>query len=85
MEVAFRPVQRATMRAVAAAGHLAVRTAPGACCGALAMHHGQPEAAREMARARILELEAGEIVVVNACAAPTCAPTGAAGRRSRLG
>jgi glycolate oxidase iron-sulfur subunit len=66
MEVAFRPVQRATMRAVAAAGHLAVRTAPGACCGALAMHHGQPEAAREMARARIPELEAGEIVVVNA-------------------
>jgi glycolate dehydrogenase iron-sulfur subunit len=66
MDVAFRPVQRATMRAVAAAGHRAVRSAPGGCCGALAMHHGQPEAARRMARERIPELEAGEIVVVNA-------------------
>jgi glycolate oxidase iron-sulfur subunit len=30
------------------------------------MHYGQPEAARAMARERIPELEAGEIVVVNA-------------------
>jgi glycolate oxidase iron-sulfur subunit len=66
MDVAFRPVQRATMRAVAAAGYRALRTPPGACCGALAMHHGRPEAAEEMARARIPELERGEIVVVNA-------------------
>ncbi|HEX2508022.1 MAG TPA: heterodisulfide reductase-related iron-sulfur binding cluster [Miltoncostaeaceae bacterium] len=66
MDVAFRPVQRATMRAVAAAGYRALRTAPGGCCGALAMHHGQPEAARRMARDRIPELEAGEIAVVNA-------------------
>jgi glycolate oxidase iron-sulfur subunit len=66
MDVAFRPAQRATMRAVAAAGHRAVRTAPGGCCGALAMHHGRPEAARAMARDRIPELEAGEIAVVNA-------------------
>ncbi len=66
MDVAFRPVQRATMRAVAAAGYRAVRSAPGGCCGALAMHYGQPEAARRMARERIPELEAGEIVVVNA-------------------
>lgn len=66
MDVAFRPVQRATMRAVAAAGHRAVRTPAGACCGALAMHYGQPEAARAMARARIPGLEAGERVVVNA-------------------
>jgi glycolate oxidase iron-sulfur subunit len=66
MDVAFRPTQRATMRAVAVAGHRAVRTAPGGCCGALAMHHGRPEAARRMARERIPELEAGEIAVVNA-------------------
>ena len=66
MDIAFRPVQRATMRAVAAAGYRALRSAPGGCCGALAMHYGQPEAARRMARARIPELEAGEIVVVNA-------------------
>ena len=66
MDVAYRPAQRATMRAVAASGHRAVRSAPGGCCGALAMHHGQPEAARRMARERIPELEGGEIVVVNA-------------------
>ena len=66
MDVAFRPAQRATMRAVAAAGYRAVRTAPGGCCGALAMHYGRPDAARAMARDRIPELEAGEVVVVNA-------------------
>jgi glycolate oxidase iron-sulfur subunit len=66
MDVAFRPVQRATMRAVAAAGHRAVRLPAGACCGALAMHHGQPEAARAMARARVAEMEGADLVVVNA-------------------
>ena len=66
MDVAYRPTQRATMRAVAASGRRALRSAPGGCCGALAMHYGQPEAARAMARERIPELEAGEIVVVNA-------------------
>lgn len=66
MDVAFRPTQRATMRVVAEAGYQAVRTAPAGCCGALAMHYGQPEAARAMARARIAELEDAEVVVVNA-------------------
>ena len=65
MDVAFRPVQRATMQVVAETGHRAVRTRAGGCCGALAMHYGHPEAARAMARARIPEMEAGEIVVVN--------------------
>ncbi len=65
MDVAFRPVQRATMRVVADAGYTALRTRAGGCCGALAMHYGHPEAARAMARARIPEMEAGEIVVVN--------------------
>ena len=66
MDVAFRPTQRATMRIVAEAGFRAVRTAPAGCCGALAMHYGQPEAARAMARARIAEMDGAELVVVNA-------------------
>ena len=66
MDVAFRPTQRATMRAVAAAGFRAERTPSGACCGALAMHYGQPEAAKRMARERVAELEGAEMIVVNA-------------------
>ena len=66
MDVAFRPVQRATMRAVAATGHRAVRTAAGGCCGALAMHHGRPDTARRLARERIAEMEGADLVVVNA-------------------
>jgi glycolate oxidase iron-sulfur subunit len=66
MDVAFRPVQRATMRAVAAAGYRAVRTAQGGCCGALAMHHGRPETARRLARERVAEMDGADVVVVNA-------------------
>jgi glycolate oxidase iron-sulfur subunit len=66
MDAAYRPVQRATMDLIAAAGMRAVRPRPGGCCGALAMHYGQPEAARAMARARIAEWEGAEAVVVNA-------------------
>jgi glycolate oxidase iron-sulfur subunit len=66
MDVAFRPTQRATMRVVAQAGFRAVRTRPAGCCGALAMHYGQPEAAKAMARERIAEMEGAELVVVNA-------------------
>lgn len=66
MDVAFRPVQRATMRVVADAGFRAVRTTPAGCCGALAMHYGQPRAARAMARARIAEMEDADLIVVNA-------------------
>jgi len=66
MDVAFRPVQAATMRAVAACGHTAVMP-EGGCCGALAMHYGQPEAAKRMARQRIAEFEeaGADVVVVN--------------------
>lgn len=66
MDVAFRPVQAATMRAVAACGHTAVMPG-GGCCGALAMHYGQPEAAKRMARERIAEFEetGADVVVVN--------------------
>jgi glycolate oxidase iron-sulfur subunit len=66
MDVAFRPVQRATMRVVADAGYRAVRTRPAGCCGALAMHYGQPEAAKAMARERIAEMDDADLVVVNA-------------------
>jgi glycolate oxidase iron-sulfur subunit len=66
MDVAFRPVQRATMRLVAEAGYRAERTTPAGCCGALAMHYGNPAAARRMARARIAEMEGAELVVANA-------------------
>ncbi|HWH13131.1 MAG TPA: (Fe-S)-binding protein [Miltoncostaeaceae bacterium] len=67
MDVAYRRVQAATMRAVAAAGFRAVMP-PGGCCGALAMHYGHPDAARRMARARIAEFEAmgAEVVIANA-------------------
>jgi len=66
VSVAYRPLLRATMRVVAAGGHRASLTAPGGCCGALAMHHGHPEAARAMARQRIAEVDGAALVVVNA-------------------
>jgi glycolate oxidase iron-sulfur subunit len=65
MNVAFRPVHRATMRLVADAGYRVTAPAPGGCCGALAAHYGRPEAARRMARARIAEFEDAAVVVVN--------------------
>jgi glycolate oxidase iron-sulfur subunit len=65
MDAAFRPTHRATLRALAAAGHRAVGV-PNGCCGALAMHYGRPDAARAMARARIDQLEGADLVVVNA-------------------
>jgi glycolate oxidase iron-sulfur subunit len=65
MDAAFRPVHRATMRLLARSGYRATRSRGGACCGALSMHYGQPEAAREMARARIAEMESADLIVVN--------------------
>jgi glycolate oxidase iron-sulfur subunit len=65
MDVAFRDVQRDTMRAVARSGYRAVRPRPGGCCGALAIHYGYPDAARRMARERIAEFEDAEVIVVN--------------------
>lgn len=66
MDGAFRPVQRATMELVAQSGMRAVRPRPGGCCGALAMHYGQPDTARRLAKERIAEWEGAERVVVNA-------------------
>ncbi len=65
MDVAFRDVQRDTMRAVARSGYRAVRARSGGCCGALAMHYGYPDAARQMARDRIAEFQDAEVIVVN--------------------
>jgi glycolate oxidase iron-sulfur subunit len=65
MDVAFRDVHAASMRAIAASGYRAVRPARAGCCGALAAHYGHPEAARELARRRIAELEGFERVVVD--------------------
>jgi glycolate oxidase iron-sulfur subunit len=64
MDLAFRPVHRAALRVVADAGYRA--TPVTGCCGALAMHHGYPEAARRMARERIAALEEADLVVVDA-------------------
>ncbi len=65
MDVAFRDVHAATMDVMAAAGYTAVRPRGSGCCGALAAHYGSPEAARQMARKRIAELEIFDRVVVN--------------------
>ena len=65
MNVAFRPVHRATMRLLAQAGYRATTPAPGGCCGALAAHYGQPEAAQRMARQRIVEFGTADVIVVN--------------------
>jgi glycolate oxidase iron-sulfur subunit len=65
MNVAFRPVHRASMRMIAGAGYRATTPAPGGCCGALAAHYGQPDAARAMAKERIAEFEHADVVVVN--------------------
>ena len=65
MSVAYRPVHRATMRLLADAGFRATAPAQGGCCGALAAHYGQPEAAQRMARQRIPEFESADVIVVN--------------------
>jgi glycolate oxidase iron-sulfur subunit len=65
MHVAFRPVHRATIRLLADAGLRATTPGAGGCCGALAAHYGQPDAARRMARERIRAMEGADVVVVN--------------------
>ncbi len=65
MNVAFRPVHRATLALLAASGYRATAPMPGGCCGALAAHGGRPDIARRMARERIAEFEHADVVVVN--------------------
>jgi glycolate oxidase iron-sulfur subunit len=66
MDVAYRNVHRATMRLLTQNGYRVTPTRSGGCCGALAAHYGQPEAARRMARERIAEIADAQLVVVNA-------------------
>lgn len=66
MDAWFRPVHRATVRVLAAAGY-AVRTASGpACCGALHLHAGRVDDAKRLAR-RVIDAYADTkgVVVVN--------------------
>lgn len=63
--VAFRPVNRATMRLLGASGYRATAPAPGGCCGALAAHGGLPDVAQRLARERIQEFEHADVIVVN--------------------
>ena len=65
MNVAFRPVHRATLNLLAASGYHAEAPAQGACCGALAAHGGRPDIAKQMAKARIADFEHADVVVVN--------------------
>jgi glycolate oxidase iron-sulfur subunit len=61
-------INRATVRVLAAAGYEVVTPREQGCCGALHMHAGVPEAARESARKVIAVFERAQVslVVVNA-------------------
>ena len=65
MDIAFRPVHKATIDALVRAGYRAVVPPGGGCCGALAAHAGEVESARALARRRIAELEDAEVIVVD--------------------
>lgn len=65
MNVAYRPVHRATLTALANAGYRATTPAPGGCCGALSAHYGRPSTAERLAKERIAEFEHADVVVAN--------------------
>ncbi len=65
MDVAFRQVHQATADALVRAGYRVVVPTQGGCCGALAAHAGEIEQARELARERIAQFEAADVVVVD--------------------
>jgi glycolate oxidase iron-sulfur subunit len=65
MDIAFRPVHRATIDALVRGGYRAVVPEGGGCCGALAAHAGEVHSARALARERIAELEQAEVIVVD--------------------
>lgn len=65
MDIAFRPVHRATIDALVRAGYRAVVPEGGGCCGALAAHAGEVHSARALAKQRIAELEQAEVIVVD--------------------
>ena len=65
MDIAFRPVHRATIDALVRGGYRAVVPPGGGCCGALAAHAGENGEAMSLARQRIAELEDADVVVVD--------------------
>ncbi len=65
MDIAFRPVHRATIDALVRGGYRAVVPPGGGCCGALAAHAGENEEAMALARQRIAELEDADVIVVD--------------------
>lgn len=65
MNVAYRPVHRATLHALAESGYRATAPAPGGCCGALSAHYGRPATAAKLAKDRIREFEHADVVVAN--------------------
>lgn len=68
MSTVFAATDRATVRVLAANGYEVIAPRAQGCCGALTVHSGEMESARELARRNIAAFEAGgaEYVVVNA-------------------
>ncbi len=68
MHVAFPAVHEATVRMLNRAGLSVVVPRAQGCCGALAIHAGEPEFARELARVNIAAFErtGADVYVVNA-------------------
>lgn len=68
MHVAFAPVHEASIRMLRRAGLNVVVPADQGCCGAIAVHAGEPELGRAMARKNIAAFErsGADVYVVNA-------------------
>ncbi len=64
--VLFHEVNEATARVLAAEGFEVVAPGLPRCCGALPLHAGEEDAARELARSAIAALEGCDLVAVNA-------------------
>ena len=64
--VMFAPVNRATVGVLAAEGYEVFAPASPGCCGALELHTGYADAARERARRTIAAFDGCDTVVVNA-------------------
>ena len=65
MDVAFRPVHKATAEALLRAGYRVEVPQQGGCCGALAAHAGETDSARALARERIAQFEHADVIVVD--------------------
>ncbi len=65
MDIAFRPVHRATIDALVRGGFRAVVPTRSGCCGALAAHAGEVGSARRLARERITDFEGASAIVVD--------------------